>query len=306
MIAKAYNRLLRAGGEAWRATKAVWYGAYDRALVFIERIEAETRPETRAAARAARAAPAVASAQEPPRCVASAPDDTRLYAIGDIHGRADLMKRLLDDILADAAGAPETRKALVFLGDYVDRGFQSREVIEHLISADLSPFETHFLKGNHEAAFEMFLSDPDFGPEWARFGGAETLMSYGIQPPRSKTAQGEWGAACEELNAALPVAHRKFLNGLKLYEVFGDYVFVHAGLRPGRGLDSQAERDLLWIREDFLNSDEVFDKLVVHGHTPIGEPHRDHRRIGIDTGAYLTGRLTAACFVRDEVRFLST
>lgn len=230
----------------------------------------------------------------------------RIYAVGDIHGRADLLIRLMRLVEEDAVDAPELRKVIVFLGDYVDRGFQSRDVIEYLSSGVLEGYETHFLKGNHEYAFEMFLSDPTFGPEWARFGGAETLMSYGIQPPRSKIDKSGWEQVCAKLNQALPVEHRRFLNGLLMFKELGDYLFVHAGLRPGLSLAEQSERDFLWIRDEFLKDAGAFDRIIVHGHTPITEPHRDYRRIGIDTGAYLTGKLTAAVFTADDVRFIST
>lgn len=302
MWRKAYYGLLRWSEEGWRSLKTGYFRVYDGLRDFIIAIDEETRPDR---PRRGSASNTPNAAPKPPRH-AAVPAGTRVYAIGDIHGRADLLAGLMEKIEADAGKAQEEKKILVFLGDYVDRGFQSREVIEYLISADLSQFETYFLKGNHESAFEMFLSDPEFGPEWARFGGAETLMSYGIQPPRSKTQSDAWRTVCDELNQNLPVEHRKFLNSLGHYLRIGDYIFVHAGLRPGTPLEQQTERDMLWIRQEFLEDEEEFECVVVHGHTPISQPHLDRRRIGIDTGAYLTGKLTAACFTGTDVSFLST
>jgi serine/threonine protein phosphatase 1 len=240
----------------------------------------------------------------PPACV---PHGRRVYAVGDIHGRADLLMRLLDDLRADARqGEYEGRPILVFLGDYVDRGFQSKDVINVLLSNMVSPFETYFLKGNHEQAMLQFLSDPAIGPRWAEYGGAETLVSYGVQPPRTRTSLDEWTQASNGLQEALPAEHLRFLKNLDLSVRIGDYVFVHAGVRPGVPLDQQREQDLLWIREDFLSDRRVLGAVIVHGHTPIQKPYRDGRRIGLDTGAYLSGKLTAARFEHDSVEFIMT
>lgn len=239
--------------------------------------------------------------------VATAPEGRRIYAVGDVHGRADLLEKLLKDIQNDALGGSfKDRPILVFLGDYIDRGFQSKEVIDLLLSELVSPFETYFLKGNHEAAMLQFLNEPAIGPRWAEFGGAETLVSYGVRPPRMRTSLEEWAVASEELNRVLPQEHLDFLLGLQLSVRIGDYLFVHAGVRPGLDLDKQSEQDLLWIREEFLNDTRPLGAVVVHGHTPAARPHKDSRRVGIDTGAYLSGRLTAARFEHDAVDFLST
>ena len=235
------------------------------------------------------------------------PSGRRVYAIGDVHGRADLLVRLLNDLHADiASGGFEGRPILVMLGDYVDRGFQSKDVIDVLMGELMSPFETYFLKGNHEAAMLQFLTDPSIGPRWAEFGGAETLVSYGVRPPRTRTSPEEWSVASEALNKALPEDHLHFLSNLDLSVRIGDYVFVHAGVRPGVPLDQQTEHDLLWIREQFLSDNKALGAVIVHGHTPAPQPHKDSRRVGIDTGAYLSGRLTAARFEHDRVEFIST
>lgn len=254
-----------------------------------------------------KAAPKLAPVAAAPGRSAAVPPGRRVYAVGDVHGRADLLARLLDEMNEDVArGGFEGRPILVFLGDYVDRGFQSREVIDLLLSPLLSPFETYFLKGNHEAAMLQFLADPAIGPRWGEFGGVETLVSYGVKPPRVRTSKEEWARCSEELNALLPVEHRQFLANLDLSVRIGDYVFVHAGLKPGVPLEDQSEYDLLWIREEFLEDRRLFGPVIVHGHTPAPAPYRDARRIGIDTGAYLSGKLTAARFEHDQVDFMVT
>ncbi len=234
------------------------------------------------------------------------PDGRRVYAVGDIHGRADLLERLLFDLKRDVAdGGFQGRPILVFLGDYIDRGFQSKDVLDVLLSDQVSGFETYFLKGNHESAMMQFLDDPAIGPRWAEYGGVETLVSYGVQPPRTRTNLEEWQRASEELNAAMPDGHRHFLRNLDLSVRIGDYVFVHAGVRPGVPLEAQTERDMLWIREEFLEDRRPFGAVIVHGHTPTTAPFKDSRRIGVDTGAYLSGRLTAARLENDAVEFLT-
>ncbi len=238
---------------------------------------------------------------------ARVPLGRRVYAVGDVHGRADLLLKLLEDLRSDAqAGQYEGRPILIFLGDYIDRGFQSKDVINILLSNAVSPFETYFLKGNHEQAMLQFLGDPGIGPRWAEYGGAETLVSYGVQPPRTRTSLDEWMQASADLQAALPSEHLHFLKSLELSVRVGDYVFVHAGVRPGVPLDQQSEHDLLWIREDFLNDRRSLGAVIVHGHTPITRPYRDSRRIGLDTGAYLSGKLTAARFEHEGVEFIAT
>ncbi len=238
---------------------------------------------------------------------ATVPGGRRIYAVGDVHGRADLLVRLIAEITADASrGSFTGRPILVFLGDYIDRGFQSREVIDVLLGESMSPFETYFLKGNHEAAMLQFLDDPQIGPRWASFGGIETLVSYGVRPPVNRASSEAWAQASADLKAALPSAHLRFLANLDLSVRIGDYVFVHAGVRPGVPLEKQTEQDMLWIRDAFLADRRPLGVVVVHGHTPAVLPYRDGRRVGLDTGAYLSGRLTAARFEHDSVEFLTT
>ena len=242
-----------------------------------------------------------------PGRTASIPDGRRVYAVGDIHGRADLLFRLLKVIDEDVSqGGFSGKPVLVFLGDYVDRGFQSRDVLDVLIARDMARYETYFLKGNHEAAMLQFLEDSRVGPRWAEFGGVETLVSYGVRPPRNRTSPEEWERAREELAGLAPPSHLEFLKALHLSARIGDYLFVHAGVKPGVSLEDQAERDLLWIRNEFLEDRQPFEAVIVHGHTPATRPYRDSRRIGIDTGAYLSGRLTAVRFQGESVEFFMT
>ena len=219
-----------------------------------------------------------------------------VYAIGDVHGCLELLHDLIKQIAADiAASKPAEKPVLVFLGDYVDRGAYSRGVIDCLISLQALPdIELRALKGNHEQALLSFLDDVQIGPAWLQSGGAATLVSYGVAAPQTRIASELWEQAREAFAQALPPEHLAFLQSLELYVEYGDYVFVHAGMRPGVPIERQSEHDLLWIRQDFLEETRPFSKVVVHGHTPEAEPFLGEIRLGLDTGAYATGVLTAA------------
>lgn len=218
-----------------------------------------------------------------------------VYAVGDVHGRADLLSRLIETIGRDAETlAPELKPAIVFLGDYVDRGPDSKSVIDQLIALAASGrFEVRALKGNHEETLLAFLNDPGFGPAWEDFGGKQTLASYGVASPTPRAQSADWESTRIAFGEALPPEHRAFFSNLELMAVYGDYAFVHAGVRPGIAFDAQNERDMLWIRDEFLQAKGPFDKVIVHGHTPATAPFLGPFRIGIDTGAYATGVLTA-------------
>jgi serine/threonine protein phosphatase 1 len=233
--------------------------------------------------------------------------DGRLaYAVGDVHGRLDVLQPLAAEIAADmAATAAAERPVLVFLGDYVDRGPASAGVIDLILELSAEPdFEVRALKGNHEEAMLTFLDDPAFGATWMGHGGAATLASYGVQPPASRTDPDVWADTRDAFAKALPATHLHFLLGLELTTVVGDYAFVHAGVRPGVPLDRQSERDLLWIRYEFLEAPGPFGKVIVHGHTPMEEPQVTPYRLGIDTGAYATGVLTAVRLQGDHQRII--
>lgn len=219
-----------------------------------------------------------------------------VYAIGDIHGCYDLMKALLAQIANDfAARAAGRRPILIFLGDYVDRGPDSAKVIEALLWLTRRPdLDVRLLKGNHEQAMLGFLDDPSTGPPWLRFGGAETLASYGVLTPEADEGEAGLARARDELLERMPASHLKLLQDLELMLQVGDYAFVHAGVRPRTALAGQDEQDLLWIRKPFLEARGPFEKVIVHGHTWISDrPQVFDHRIGVDTGAFATGALTA-------------
>ena len=232
------------------------------------------------------------------------PYGTVVYAIGDVHGRADLLKTLVQAIRDDAVDSLVHRAVAVFMGDYVDRGPESRRVLD-ILSGDVLPgFEVRCLKGNHDVEMLGFLEDPDRGPGWVRHGGGETLASYGVKLPASLAPCMEWMDTRAAFDRALPAGHRRFLESLELLAVYGGYIFVHAGLMPGVSLNEQSEDDLLTIREPFLNDRKKFPWIVVHGHTPSRAPIHDTRRIGVDTGAFHTGVLTAVRLEGSAVDFI--
>jgi serine/threonine protein phosphatase 1 len=224
---------------------------------------------------------------------ASTPEDTVAWAVGDIHGRLDLLAPLVEAMIADLEASPARRKLMIFLGDYIDRGPDSKGVIDLLAGLrSRGMFELHFLRGNHEDRMEAFLVDPDMGPGWCDYGGRECLASYGVSPPFDKTDTAGWAAACEALNAAVDERQRAFLAAQDYSFTLGDYFFAHAGAEPGVPLDEQDPQQLMWVRHAFLNHPAPFERVVVHGHTPVDAVYADDRRIGLDTGAYATGVLT--------------
>ncbi|WP_309092080.1 metallophosphoesterase family protein [Phenylobacterium sp.] len=231
-----------------------------------------------------------------------------VYAVGDVHGRLDLLGPLLRDIAEDAlASQPAERPLLVMLGDYVDRGPDSKGVVDLLLQMrTYARLETRTLKGNHEEALLRFLDDPMFGATWLDNGGGPTLASYGVQPPASRTDPEAWATASRAFSEALSDQHRAFYEGLELMVTQGDYAFVHAGVRPGVAIEAQAERDLLWIRQEFLEAAGPFGKVIVHGHTPSEEAQLTRHRLGVDTGAYATGVLTAVRLEGEDQRLMQS
>jgi serine/threonine protein phosphatase 1 len=230
------------------------------------------------------------------------PDGVRIYAVGDVHGRADLLVPLLAGIDADIATYPAHRTIEIFLGDYIDRGPQSREVLDILVSRSRNHHMV-CLKGNHETYVPDFLRNPAALSQWRHFGGLETLVSYGVIPSIN-VSEDEQRELAVAFNHALPDSHRRFLAGLRTSFTCGDYFFAHAGVRPRIPLSEQHEGDLLWIREDFLLYEEGFGKIVIHGHTPVAEPDIRPNRINIDTGAYATGRLTCLMLDGEDMMFI--
>lgn len=232
--------------------------------------------------------------QPPARSRAKVPPGQVVWAIGDIHGRVDLLRALIAAIWTDFEDGPPVQRTIVFLGDYVDRGPASKAVLDTLVDlSEMSGIEIFFLSGNHENCMLAFMDEPEQGPRWCEFGGRETLRSYEIEPPQQGDNVEGWQETARDLKFRMPQRHQEFLRRLRLSASIGDYFFAHAGARPGVLLHKQSDHDLMWIRNSFLNSTEIFDQVVVHGHTPTEEHHSDHRRIGIDTGAYASGKLTA-------------
>ena len=237
----------------------------------------------------------------------SLPPGQLLYAIGDIHGRADLLAALLERIETDAARSDGVeQRALVFVGDYIDRGPDSRGVVDFLLKGLPQGFDAHFLKGNHEAVMLDFIDDPSWLGQWLANGAEPTFKSYGVDIERLSRERARPEAWRDALLAALPDDHRRFYDALELSVSFGDYLFVHAGIRPGVPMEAQDPHDLVWIRAEFLRTSEDFGKIVVHGHTPTTLPDVRPNRIGIDTGAVFTDRLTALRLENGSCGFVQT
>ncbi|MDT8320248.1 MAG: metallophosphoesterase family protein, partial [Xanthomonadales bacterium] len=218
------------------------------------------------------------------------PPGKRMYCVGDIHGRADLLAELHGQIQRDAA-AYDGQCQVLYLGDYIDRGEQSRQVLELLLEQPLAGFEHFHLLGNHERAVLDFLVDPVAMAGWLVWGGRATLYSYGIHAG-PMPSRDELRALRDGLDAKLPDAHRDFLENCLPAHAEGSYYFVHAGVRPGVTLDRQELGDQLWIRDEFTRSTANHGAIVVHGHSISEQAELLPNRIGIDTGAFYSGVLT--------------
>jgi serine/threonine protein phosphatase 1 len=231
---------------------------------------------------------------------ASAPTDTRIYAVGDVHGRADLLSEIIGRIDEDVRRRPIAHTVEVYLGDYIDRGPDSRTVID-LLAVRLVKNHAVCLRGNHEAVMEGFFEDPEILHYWRQLGGMQTLASYGIglrdrtQPARDLH---------RNFLAVFPRAHELFMQCLRYQFSCGDFLFVHAGIRPGIPVGQQNSDDLIWIRDEFLDSAQDHGHFVVHGHTPVPHPDIRHNRINIDTGAWKTGVLTCIVIEGSTMLFL--
>lgn len=249
-----------------------------------------------------------APATAPPAWQAHVPDQVVVYAVGDVHGRADLLAELHEAVVRDAHSRPATRRVLVYLGDYISRARQGRRVIELLRGSGPQGFESVRLMGNHERLVLSFIDgNLPAGAMWLAHGGDALLQEYGVEPPASADAgDGCLESVRQQLRAALPPEHEAFMRSLRLFHDEGDYRFVHAGVRPGVALDRQSTVDLLSIRSPFLESTENFGRVIVHGHTICATPVVRHNRIGIDTGAFRSGMLTCLVLEGSMRRFLHT
>lgn len=241
--------------------------------------------------------------REPKR--ARGPKGRRAYAVGDIHGRLDLLEEILAAIEQDLQSASHRKALLVFLGDLIDRGPNSAQVVERLRTYRREGVQPVFLLGNHEEVLLRILDgDSSLIAKWRWFGGTECLYSYGVDPDRLDGMDER--QALELVRNAIPAEHVEFLRGFADTCGFGDYLFVHAGIRPGVDLAAQKQSDLRWIRDPFLGDERDHGFVVVHGHTISEGVEERSNRIGIDTGAYRSGVLTALVIDGDQRRFLST
>lgn len=235
------------------------------------------------------------------------PNECRVYAIGDVHGRSDLLIQLLEKIIDDNISQPVVeRQVMVLLGDYIDRGPDSREVLDILTGELPEGYEYFFLKGNHEAMMLEAMENRHALPTWFHNGGQKTLLSYGIDPEKYLVKPGAGLRLGEMLSEIMPAAHKRFFNNLRLSVSIGDYFFVHAGINPVASLKNQKERDMLWIRQRFLKHKGRFEKVIVHGHSISNSPALKSNRIGIDTGAWKSGKLTALRLHNNSYAFIST
>ena len=233
------------------------------------------------------------------------PHGQRAYVVGDVHGRLDLLDQLIAQIHTDLDHRRADKALLVFLGDLIDRGPQSAQVVERVRTYRRDGVRPIFLLGNHEEVLlRIIAGDPDPIPGWLRFGGAQCLESYGADSIAIAAAAPD--AAVAAIHAAIPASHVEFFRSFADTCRFGDYLFVHAGIRPGIALDQQRQADLRWIREPFLLDDSDHGFVVVHGHTITNGTDERANRIGIDTGAYRTGTLTALAIEDDRRWYFDT
>lgn len=245
-----------------------------------------------------------------PRAHPSIPRGRRVYAIGDIHGRFDLLEALHDAIVEDATSAIDLRKTLIHLGDYIDRGPDSFDVVDRLANLSLAGFKIINLVGNHEDFLIRFLQESTAVSPlldlWRNNGCTETFLSYGIdiRDPDQFPSENIAELARQRLKDAIPKAHMEFYKNLKLRCTVGDYLFVHAGVNPDIPLNQQKKTDLIWIRNRFLNHTKPFDKIIVHGHSISNKPEVLDNRIGIDTGAYFSNKLTCLVLEGEDRHFI--
>lgn len=229
------------------------------------------------------------------------PDGMRIYAVGDIHGRSDCLDAMIAMIDADCHSEQPVSCRIVFLGDYTDRGPDSRGVIERLVRLSARP-EVVCLKGNHDEWLEMFLLRAEIGDRFLHWGGFETLASYGVDVSEGRSN----AELSRDLVENMPAAHRRFFSRLRHRHVEGDYFFCHAGVRPGVALDEQDPHDLMWIRAEFHAHEASWGKVIVHGHTPREQVEICRNRINVDTAAFETGTLSCVVLEDNRWRILQT
>lgn len=238
---------------------------------------------------------------------ACTPEHTRLYAIGDVHGCLDQLQILNAIIENDMESRPVPTYQIIFLGDYVDRGPDSRACIQFLIDKMAVDPNIFCLSGNHEDKLLTFLNDPvRTAHSFLTYGGDQLSLSYGVTPVPVTAQEQAFINLRDRLKSAIPKEHLSFMETLPTSHVAGDYMFVHAGVMPDRALENQTDHDLMWTRAPFLNHKDPLSKVIIHGHTPHIEPEIAINRINVDTLAYDTGNLTCVALEGNEYRFLST
>lgn len=232
------------------------------------------------------------------------PDNVRVYAIGDVHGCHDLLIEKIKLIREDIKNHSQKKLYFIGLGDYIDRGLGSKQVIDILLSDIPDSMQCIFLKGNHENFMLEFMNNPIMAAPWLEYGGLEALRSYGVTIPPRPFSPEHYEQMALELREKLPLSHKKFLQNLKLSYEIGDYFFAHAGVNPEMPLNEQNEKDLTTIRKSFIDYTGSFSKKIVHGHTPSQAVEELPNRINLDTGAYLTGILTVMVFEKSHTQIL--
>ncbi|MDO7844117.1 metallophosphoesterase [Sphingomonas immobilis] len=233
----------------------------------------------------------------------AAPQDMRIYAIGDVHGRRDLLDMMLSQIVADLQTRPAERFTLVFLGDLIDRGPDSAGVVERILRLQAERVPLRIIQGNHEQILlEMLDGDTDARDMFGHIGGYETMTSYGLTDHEMRSRSADENVS--RLRELIPETHLALFRAGEESVQLGDYLFVHAGVQPGVALDAQSARDLRWIRAPFLNSDRYHGSVIVHGHSVSKAPVDRANRIGVDTGAFATGVLSAVVLEGETRRFL--
>lgn len=238
---------------------------------------------------------------------AKTPKDTRIYAIGDVHGYLDLLFKIHDLISDDLAKSPVKHHKIIHLGDYIDRGPNSKGCLQYLINLMASNEHVSCLKGNHEEKLIRFLDDPiNTAHSFLTYGGAECALSYGVQPVHLSGSNDEMIIFRDQLLQSVPRSHIEFIGELLFSQTMGDYFFAHAGVRPGIAMDEQSNHDLMTIRKDFIAYQGLFPKVIIHGHTPHHPIEIKQNRINADTMAYATQELTAIVLEGDQYRILAT
>ena len=237
----------------------------------------------------------------------STPDNMRIYAIGDVHGYLNLLETLHQKINVDLKKHPVSEYRIIFTGDYIDRGPDSAGCVEYLVNLLADNNNVICLKGNHEDKLEQFLIKPaEVADSFFTYGGVDCATSYGVDMTGYRGTIDEKLQKCAELGEKIPEHHRKFYSHLPATVTYGDYLFTHAGVRPGIALDQQSDHDLIWIRYDFISSQALYDKVIIHGHTPAYPMEILPNRINVDTHAYHTGVLSCIVLEGTDYRVIES